>query len=159
MQHIWSWCQEKSGGSKLSLKNSMLNRASEKGKHMLLQCKHQQSHSLTPWTWSIGSYWLTGEIRTATWLPSTAPRRSLTSVNNILFSSQKSSWSQNDGDPKIRGWQVLGLAGNLLLNNLLQKGKVKAWARAGMAYCSEAMDFEACPENGTFKSFQEHADF
>lgn len=113
----------------------------------------------TLWTWSIGSDQLTGKIRTATWLPSTAPRRSLTSVNNILFSFQKPSWSQNDGNPKIRGWQVLGLADNPFLNNLLQKGKVKAWARAGKAYCSAVMDFEARPERSTFKSFREHADF
>lgn len=53
----------------------------------------------------------------------------------------------------------MSLAGNPLPNNLLQKAKVKAWAGAGMAYCSVVLGFEASPDNRTFKSFQELADF
>jgi len=45
---------------------------------------------------------------------------------------------------------VLDLAGSPLPNNLLQKGKVKDWARAGKVYCGAVLDFEASPDNNTF---------
>lgn len=54
---------------------------------------------------------------------------------------------------------MLVLAGILLPNNLLQKGKVKDWARAGRVSHGAVLDFEASPGNSTFESFWELADF
>lgn len=49
---------------------------------------------------------------------------------------------------------MLVLAGILLPNNLLQKGKVKDWARAGRVSHGAVLDFEASPDKSTFKVFR-----
>lgn len=45
---------------------------------------------------------------------------------------------------------MLVLAGILLPNNFLQKGKVKDWARAGRVSHGAVLDFEASPGQSTF---------